>query len=121
MLKKQYLKRVLNLGGFPETGAGTGSVLISIGTRAHFPAQRPVILCLLTDCGLHNRDNNDATRILNAKSKFSEADDYIDLSDLIKKGKHLENSAYYVCIIHPALVNFITYLCIMFRTMAMFA
>ena len=32
--------------------------------------------------------------------KFSEADDYIDLPNL-----YFENSVYYICTIHPALVN----------------
>ena len=54
--------------------------------------------------------------------KFSEADDYIDLPDLVKNWKYFENSVYYICIIHLAFVNIIkTYLYTIFRTMAMFA
>ena len=39
--------------------------------------------------------------------KFSEADDNIDVPDFIKNWKYFENLVYYICIIHPALVNII--------------
>ena len=50
-------------------------------------------------------------RILNAKSvllqKLLEADDHTNLPDLIKNWKYFENPVYYICIIHPTLVNII--------------
>ena len=38
---------------------------------------------------------------------FSEADNYIDLPDLIKHWIFFEKSVYYICIIHPTIVKII--------------
>ena len=61
----------------------------------------PVEICHMSKMNLKHKVHNLLLQ------KFLKPDNYIDLLDLIKDLKHLENSVYYTGIIHPAVVNII--------------